>query len=191
MSAADEDFYACSNEMTSDRLNQLHPLPPGLVAVTGGECTGKTSLLRRLSGDLAPLPGEEIAPNVQWLDLALPGRDDELPEQVWDSLREVSPQWDAELHKYLIEAFGLEQHLGKKLYMLSTGSRRKVALVGLLACGATVTCLDQPYAALDRASIEVIRDFLREVAEHPTRTWVIADYEADPQLRWRRVLSLD
>ena len=63
--------------MTSDRLIQLHPLPPGLVAVTGGESAGKTSLLRRLSGDLAPLSGEEIAPNVQWLDLALPGRDDE------------------------------------------------------------------------------------------------------------------
>ncbi len=75
--------------------------------------------------------------------------------------------------------------------MLSTGSRRKVALAGLLACGATVTCLDQPYAALDHASIEVIRDFLREAAEHPTRTWVVADYEADPNLPWTKVLSLD
>jgi len=119
------------------------------------------------------------------------GRDDELPEHVWESLHEVSPQWDAELHNDLIEALSLEQHLGKKLYMLSAGSRRKVALVGLLACGAAVTCLDQPYSALDRASIEVVRDFLREAAGHPIRTWVIADYEADPHLPWSRVLSLD
>jgi ABC-type transport system involved in cytochrome c biogenesis ATPase subunit len=190
-SFSQEDDFVCRFEMTSDRLNQLHPLSPGLVAVTGGECTGKTSLLRRLSGDLVPLPGEEVSPNVQWLDLALPGRDDELPEQVWESLHEVSPQWDTELHNDLIEALGLEQHLGKKLYMLSTGSRRKVALVGLLACGAAVTCLDQPYVALDRASIEVVRDFLREAAAHPIRTWVIADYEADPHLPWSKVLSLD
>jgi ABC-type multidrug transport system ATPase subunit len=177
--------------MTSDRFSQLHPLPPGLVAVTGGERTGKTSFLRRLSGDLPPLPGDVHAANAQWLNLALPGRDEELPEQVWESLHEVSLHWDAELHKDLVEALGLESHLAKRLYMLSTGSRRKVALVGLLSCGATVTCLDQPYAALDRASIEVIRDFLRDAADHPTRTWVVADYEADPDMLWRKVLSLD
>jgi ABC-type transport system involved in cytochrome c biogenesis ATPase subunit len=191
MSAAREVFYTCSHEMTSDRFSHLHPLPPGLVAVTGGERTGKTNLLRRLGGDLAPISGDEHATNAQWLDLALPGRDDEFPEQVWDSLRGVSPDWSMDLHGDLIEALGLESHLAKRLYMLSTGSRRKVALVGLLSCGATVTCLDQPYAALDRASIEVIRDFLRDAADHPTRTWVVADYEVDPDMLWRKVLSLD
>jgi energy-coupling factor transporter ATP-binding protein EcfA2 len=106
-------------------------------------------------------------------------------------LRKLSPLWDTALHKDLVEALGLDQHIAKKLFMLSTGSRRKVALVGLLACGATVTCLDQPYAALDRASIEVIQDLLREAAEHPTRTWIVADYEADPHLPWSQVVSLD
>jgi energy-coupling factor transporter ATP-binding protein EcfA2 len=63
--------------------------------------------------------------------------------------------------------------------------------VGLLACGASVTCLDQPYAALDRASIRVISAFLGDMASHVTRTWIVADYEADPQLVWSRVISLD
>jgi len=80
--------------MTSDHLIQLHPLPPGLVAVTGGERAGKTSLLRRLCGHLARQPGEAMVNDALWLDLALPGRDDELPEQVWDSLRGVSPDWN-------------------------------------------------------------------------------------------------
>jgi energy-coupling factor transporter ATP-binding protein EcfA2 len=75
--------------------------------------------------------------------------------------------------------------------MLSTGSRRKVALAGLLACGATLTCLDQPYAALDQASIRVIRAFLQDMADHASHSWVVADYEADPQLSWQRVISLD
>jgi energy-coupling factor transporter ATP-binding protein EcfA2 len=61
----------------------------------------------------------------------------------------------------------------------------------LLACGATVTCLDQPYAALDQASIRVIRAFLGDMADHATRTWVVADYEADAQLDWHRVIALD
>lgn len=44
--------------------------------------------------------------------------------------------------------------------MISTGSRRKVALVGLLASGSTITCLDKPYVAPDLASIQVLRELL-------------------------------
>jgi energy-coupling factor transporter ATP-binding protein EcfA2 len=95
------------------------------------------------------------------------------------------------LHQDLTDALGLLPHQGKKLFMLSTGSRRKVALAGLLACGAAVTCLDQPFAALDSASIKVISEFLHDMAQHPTRSWVVADYEADARLPWQRVISLD
>lgn len=156
------------------------PLPPGLVAVTGDEGTGKTSLLRRL--------GE--GPSALWLDPSLPGQHEQSAQQVWDWLRQRCPLWDAPMQQDLIEALGLHPHLGKKLLMLSTGSRRKVALVGLLASGATVTCLDQPFAALDAASARVIRDFLADVADHPSRTWVVADYEADARLPWRRHVTL-
>ena len=166
-------------------------LPPGLTAITGGERSGKTSFLRRLSGDLPGLPGEVPHPNAQWLDLRLPAQDDEIPQQVWDALRARSASWNASLHQDLIEALGLAPHLDKKLFMLSTGSRRKVALAGLLACGATVTCLDQPFAALDSASIKVVSAFLHDMAQHPTRSWVVADYEADPRLPWQLVISLD
>lgn len=155
-------------------------LAPGLVAITGDEGAGKTTLLRRL--------GEE--PFALWLDLSLPGHDEHTPEQVWDSLASQCPHWNAPLQRDLAEALGLDPHLGKKLFMLSTGSRRKVALVGLLASGATVTCLDQPFAALDAASARVVREFLADMADHPARTWVVADYEADARLPWRRHVAL-
>lgn len=158
----------------------LLPLPPGLVAITGDEGAGKTRLLRRLGEDGPAL----------WLDLSLPGQDDQTPQQVWDALRQRCPLWDMPLQRDLVDALDLPAHLGKKLFMLSTGSRRKVALVGLLASGATVTCMDQPFAALDAASARVIRDFLADVAAHATRTWVVADYEADPRLPWRRQVAL-
>jgi translation initiation factor RLI1 len=172
-------------------MTDLHPLPPGLIAVTGGEHTGKTSFLRRLSGDLPALPGEAPHPDTQWLDLRLPDLDDQTPQQVWNALRDRSLRWNVEFQQDLIESLDLLPHLGKKLFMLSTGSRRKIALVGLLACGATVTCLDQPYAALDAASVLVINAFLNDMAGHPTRSWVVADYEVDPRLPWQRVISLD
>ncbi|MBP9904157.1 MAG: ATP-binding cassette domain-containing protein [Rhodoferax sp.] len=169
----------------------LDRFPTGLIAVTGGEGTGKTRLLRVLSGDLAAGPGEAVLPDARWLDLDLMAHREQMPHQVWAELREGCPRWNAELQHDLVEAMNLNPHLEKKLYMLSTGSRRKIALVGLLACGATVTCLDQPYAALDAASIKVLREFLSDMSDHATRSWVIADYQTDPHLSWRRVISLD
>jgi ABC-type multidrug transport system ATPase subunit len=156
------------------------PLPPGLVAVTGDEGAGKTSLLRALCDHRPAL----------WLDLSLPGQDLHTPGQVWDALRQTCPRWNMQLQHDLAEALGLQEHLGKTLHMLSTGSRRKVALVGLLASGAEVTCLDQPFAALDATSAGVIRSFLADVADHETRTWVVADYVADPRLRWGRIIAI-
>ena len=169
---------------------ELLPLPAGLVAVTGDEGVGKTHLLRCLGGDLAPPPEQAPGTDALWLDLSLPGQDELMPRQVWDALRQRCPRWDPALQQDLAEALGLEPHLEKRLSMLSTGSRRKVALVGLLASGATVTCLDQPFAALDAASASVLRGFLAEAADHAVRTWVVADYEADPRLPWRRRIVL-
>ena len=164
----------------------LLPLPPGLIAITGDEGTGKTTLLRRLSGDLPPMSGDAHCADAMWLDLSLPGQDDLTALQVWEAFRERCPRWNPGLQQELAEALDLLAHQHKKLLMLSTGSRRKVALVGLLASGATVVCLDQPFAALDASSARVIREYLGDMADHTSRTWVVADYEADPRLPWRR-----
>lgn len=169
----------------------VHPLPAGLISVIGAERTGKTTLLRRLSGDLTSESFHEASTDSQWLDLGLPNLDNQTPQLVWEKLRLLRPRWNDELHRDLIEALKLQPHLDKKLHMLSAGSRRKVALAGLLACGSKVTCLDQPFAALDMSSIQIIREFLGDMSDHPTRTWVVADYEADPNLSWRQVISLD
>jgi ABC-type multidrug transport system ATPase subunit len=163
-------------------MRDILPLPPGLVAVIGDERTGKTTLLRRIAAEV---------PDALWLDLALPQEDESTPLAVWAGLQQQWPRWNAELQRDLVEAFDLAEHVGKKLFMLSTGSRRKVAIVGLLASGAQVTCLDQPFGALDNASARVLREFLGDVADHPVRTWVLADYEADARLPWRRVIDLD
>jgi ABC-type transport system involved in cytochrome c biogenesis ATPase subunit len=165
-------------------------LRTGLVAITGTERSGKTSYLRRLCGDLDPLPGEIAYAGAKWVDLSLPGQDNLTPAQWWAAFRKHSPQWNAALHAELADALGLLPHVHKQLFMLSTGSRRKVAIAGLLACGATMTCLDQPYAALDGASIQVLRAFLGDMANHTSRTWVVADYEADKRLPWAQVIAL-
>ncbi len=156
-------------------------IPCGLTALTGDEGSGKTRLLRELAQSTA---------DALWLDLRLPEHDHHTPEEVWAALQQRCPRWNSELQIELLEALQLQAHLGKQLFMLSAGSRRKVALVGLLASGATVTCLDQPYAALDLASVCVIREFLEDTADHPSRAWIVADYEADPALSWASRITL-
>jgi ABC-type iron transport system FetAB ATPase subunit len=155
---------------------------PGLNAVTGDEGSGKTRFLRQCC---------EAHPDSIWLDLRLPGLDDLTPKKFWAQQKTLNPSWSDALCSDLSEALALSDHMDKQLFMLSAGSRRKVALISLLSCGAQVTCLDQPFAALDQASIGVLCDFLNDMSDHPTRSWVVADYVADTRLRWRQVISLD
>ena len=174
------------------RFEQLDlDIPPGLTAVVGDEGRGKTTLLRLLAGDLPPRRGHRTPVDAAWLDLRLPGDDALTPGQVWARQQAQHPRWNEALQRDLVDALQLAVHLDKRLEMLSSGSRRKVALVALLACGATLTCLDQPFPALDLASVRVLQDLLREAAGHAERAWVVADYEADPGLPWRQVVSLD
>ena len=156
-------------------------LLPGLNAVVGDEGSGKTRLLQALARE---------RPDALWLDLRLPEHAQHTPRQFWDALQARQPHWQADWQADLTEALQLGEHLDKALFMLSTGSRRKVALVGLLASGAALTCLDQPFAALDLASVRELHGFLQDMAEHPTRAWWVADYEADPALPWRSVVHL-
>ncbi len=154
----------------------------GLNAVVGDEGRGKTRFLRQLS---------ESHAQAIWLDLKLPEHDEHTPEEVWHIIQSQWPQWHPTLCQDLSEALNLQEHLGKRLFMLSAGSRRKVGLVGLLASSAQVTCLDQPYAALDLASIQVLREFLEDVSQDPGRALVVADYEADPHIEWQNLIDLD
>jgi ABC-type lipoprotein export system ATPase subunit len=157
----------------------LHILS-GLNAVTGDEGSGKTRLLQALG---------QAHDHALWLDLRLPADDQSTPTEVWARLQSQQPHWSALLQAELCDALQLQEHLHKRLFMLSAGSRRKVALLGLLASGAALTCIDQPYVALDLASAQVVREFLQDMADHPSRAWVVADYEADPELPWNSTLS--
>lgn len=153
----------------------------GLNAVVGDEGSGKTCFLRQLC---------EAYPEAMCLDTRLPEYDQVTPEAFWAECKSSWPLWSDGLCNDLCAALGLKDHLGKKLFMLSTGSRRKVALIALLSSGAKFVCLDQPFAALDQASIVVLIDFLNDMAENPIRAWLVADYEADARLNWSTTIHL-
>lgn len=165
-------------------------IEPGLLAITGDEGMGKTLLLHWLAGLASPDAGSVSAVDACCLPLSLPQDDAHTPREVWQRMREQFVQWNDDVLEDLIDALDLRAHEHKALFKLSTGSRRKVGIAASLASGATLVCLDQPWMALDMASIRVLREFLHDMAEHPNRAWIVADYEADPTLPWRQVVTL-
>jgi heme exporter protein A len=101
-----------------------------------------------------------------------------------------SPAADKQVLDDLIKALSLEPHLDKQLFMLSTGSKRKVWLAAAFASGATVMLLDQPFAALDKASRDVVTALLQRAAGDPLRACVIADYEAPVGVQLAAIIDL-
>lgn len=154
-------------------------IAPGVTWLGGDEGTGKTTLLRLFAGALAPQAGRLwVAGPVFWLDLRADGCDGLTPGECFERVAQQHPALDRVVLGELVDAFGLTPHLPKRLEMLSTGSRRKVWLAAGFASGAALTLLDQPFAALDKTSIDLVTELLQDAARHRSRAWVVADYLA-------------
>lgn len=166
-------------------------IPPGVAWVQGDEGCGKTTLLRLLAADLVGRSGSlqingvrlqdqphNYRTQVFWTDPRSEAFDALTPRAYWTQVQQRYPAFDMQLLADLIDGLSLTPHLDKALYMLSTGSRRKVWLAAALASGAALTLMDEPFAALDKASIGLVLELLQEAASHRTRAWVVADYVA-------------
>lgn len=151
---------------------------PGLTLVRGGDGCGKTTLLRLMSGALAPTSGSLCAPGGPPYapEPTDPAADDTIARDWLERERAAHPEWDPVLGRALVDGFALREHLGKELFRLSTGTRRKLALVAALAAGAPLALLDVPFAGLDRPSRALLAQRLAEGAVHRSRGWLIADH---------------
>ncbi len=178
-------------------------ITPGVTLVRGGYGSGKSTLLRLLAGELPAQAGQLRLNNASlreqpgayrqqlfWADPRSCALDQITPLDYVHSLQRLYPGLNETLWGELSQGLALTPHLDKPLYMLSTGSKRKVWLAAAFAAGAAVTLLDEPFAALDKASIGLVLELLQDAARHPTRAWVLAHYEAPGDVPLAQIIDL-
>ena len=178
-------------------------IPAGVTLVQGGDGRGKSTMLRLMAGALtadagrlqlngAPLKEQAEAYRRQlfWMEPRSTDFDQLTPPQYFESVRALYPGFDETLAKQLAEGLGLEPHIGKQLFMLSTGSKRKVWLAAAFASGAALLLLDEPFAALDAPSIAFVKEQLQAVSTQAGRAAVIADYAAPSGVPLAGVIDL-
>lgn len=157
--------------------NWAAEIPAGVTLVQGGEGRGKTTLLRLLCGELQAQSGTVHCDGMVFrTDPRSETFNALTPMEFFRTMALRYPGFDMALAQALADELALTPHLEKAFYMLSTGTKRKVWLAAAFASGAAVTLLDEPFAALDKASIDRVTALLQEASEHPTRAWVVADY---------------
>ena len=181
-------------------------IPGGVCLVLGGDGSGKTTLLRLLAGEVAAQAGSlqikgvalsddttDYRQLVFWVDPRTSDHDHITAMQYFALQRVRYPAFlqagSAHLAE-LVDGLSLAEQLEKPLYMLSTGSKRKVWLAAAFASGATVTLLDDPFAALDKPSISFVQHFLAEMADDTARSWVVAHYEVLQGVPLAKVIEL-
>jgi ABC-type multidrug transport system ATPase subunit len=178
-------------------------IPAGVTLVRGDDGSGKSTLLRLLAGALPAQAGElcihgqslREAPEayraqVFFTDPRTEAFDALTPGQFFDAQRLRYAAFDMQGLERLMNGLALQEQMGKQLFMLSTGSKRKVFLAAAFASGAALTLLDMPFAALDKASISCVMDALKALSAGTRRAWVVADYTAPAGLQLARVIDL-
>lgn len=166
-------------------------LPPGVSLVRGDDGSGKSTLLGLIAGALLPEAGtlsiqgvrlheqhDAYRHRVFWIDPQTEAHDALAAGGYLESLSRHYPRFDNDTFNELVDGFGLRPHLGKPMYMLSTGSRRKVWLTAAFSAGTPLTLIDQPFAALDAPSARFLRELLQDASSHTSRAWLLADHEA-------------
>ena len=178
-------------------------LGPGVHLLRGEDGCGKSTALSVLAGAHAAQGGTlrvtgwspqdnpaAYRQAVFWIAPDTTDFDTVSATDAWAALGTRHPSFNPALVVELADAFGLTAHAHKPLYMLSTGSKRKVWLCAAFAAGAPLTLLDQPFAALDAPSIRLLRELLTEASEHPSRAWLLADHVAPAGIAFGQVIDL-
>lgn len=141
--------------------------PGDRVAVVGVNGSGKTSLLRLLTGDLAPTGGAlRVGATVRVAHLSQEVTELESSQRLLAAVEDVARVVElgdgrSATASQLLERFGFTGPAQwTPVGELSGGERRRLQLLRLLMAGPNVLLLDEPTNDLDIETLTVLEDFL-------------------------------
>ncbi len=152
--------YPAAPLFTSDKIKLEREDCAALIGPNG---SGKTTMLRTLLGDLAPLRGDIFwGDNVQ-IDYFAQAHEQLNPaNRVLDELLQHVEMEESEARHVLAQYLFRGDDVFKRVSELSGGERGRLALAILARQGANVLLLDEPTNHLDIPSQEVVQSVLEQ-----------------------------
>ncbi|MFZ6686721.1 ABC transporter ATP-binding protein [Undibacterium sp. SXout11W] len=179
-------FHYSENKLFTDWSATIYP---GIALIHGEDGCGKTTLLKLLTGRLPMSTGElciagidskqqEVSYRKQafWVDAQSQKFESIRVDTFFSSLRENYEHFSQENLQHAVDGLSLTPHLEKQFFMLSTGTRRKVWLAAALSAECPVIALDDPFAGIDKLSMQFFSKALEQRLEKQHQVWIIATY---------------
>jgi heme exporter protein A len=177
---------------------EVHPRE--LLHVSGPNGTGKTTLLRVLSGLLRPEQG-----SVSWRGQSIVRQRTEYQAALAYAAHEPALKGDLTALENLHFSVGLKRRTSPAelraaldrtgvgacaelpARVLSAGQRRRVSLARVLAMRASIWLLDEPYANLDAAGSELVSELLQAHVQEGGLALVVAHRDLALRCQVRRL----
>ncbi len=174
--------------------------PRELLHVSGPNGTGKTTLLRVISGLLRPEQG-----SVTWLGRSIVHERAAFQAALAYAAHEPALKADLTALENLRFSVGLKRRAGRDelraalertgvtacadlpARVLSAGQRRRVSLARVVAMNAPLWLLDEPYANLDAAGSQLVSDLLQSHVTAGGLALVVAHRELELNCQVRRL----
>jgi ABC-2 type transport system ATP-binding protein len=165
-------------------------LQPGVAWLQGPNGSGKSTLLKLLAGALDPFTGRRVAAGIDesadpqgyrrqvfWCGPGAPAFSHLGAPEFFAFMAGLYPTWSAPALAEAVQGLQLTPFLAPRIEQLSSGNQRKAWLAAALAVGTPVVLLDEPFNALDAASLAWLRGALRARARAASQAWLVASHE--------------
>ncbi len=144
-----------------------------ILAVTGGNGVGKTTLLRCICGLLQPmtgkilLDGKEVSEKIRRKQCFLVMQDVNhqlFADSVWEECKISGNGLEDTVIRSELEQLGLLTVAGRHPMALSGGQKQRLAIVTAILSGKRVLIFDEPTSGLDYATMKAVSMRLKQLA---------------------------